>query len=507
VFLGEQNRRVLPRWRDFETTLRLGELRNLKPREAVSREDSEIVARRFFEWQHNPTIWHAADLLNSAFVIGNNESRREAVEFILHNRALAPPLLVSFAEQFTQQVGKVDAVHGEEELSKWLHVVRARLTDEPRNAIQWVELSRLYILRGESARALKAMTVAAALGPNSRFVVRCAARLFLHAHDTRKALSVIRNAAGSKRDPWLLAAEIAVASASQLPSTLARIGKLRNEDEALSMFERTELSSALATLELENGKTRHARQLFRRSMASPNENSAAQVEWANRQIGGLDIRDRALIDIQRPFEVNAHLSLVEGKWAAAIEHGANWLRDQPFSKWPAIFTSYVSSLVEEYARSINILQESLRLNPNDLMLRNNLAFALASDNRTDDAIKVLRTTDYEKATGMLGITLAATHGLVSFRMGAPDLGRQLYRLAIERASRLDIQKYCLMADLYLAREEVLARTSATRTAVEQALAKASKSTDKEVAVVAEQVRRLFEKFLSEGLSSYARQNQ
>jgi tetratricopeptide (TPR) repeat protein len=198
---------------------------------------------------------------------------------------------------------------------------------------------------------------------------------------------------------------------------------------------------------------------------------------------------------------------VEGKWAAAIEHGANWLRDQPFSKWPAIFTSYVSSLVEEYARSINILQESLRLNPNDLMLRNNLAFALASDNRTDDAIKVLRTTDYEKATGMLGITLAATHGLVSFRMGAPDLGRQLYRLAIERASRLDIQKYCLMADLYLAREEVLARTSATRTAVEQALAKASKSTDKEVAVVAEQVRRLFEKFLSEGLSSYARQNQ
>ena len=92
-------------------------------------------------------------------------------------------------------------------------------------------------------------------------------------------------------------------------------------------------------------------------------------------------------------------------------------------------------------------------------------------------------------------------------MGAPDFGRQLYRLAIERASRLGIQKYSLMADLYLAREEVLARTSVARTTVEQALTKASKSTDKEVAVVAEQVRRLFEKFASEGLSSYARQNQ
>jgi tetratricopeptide (TPR) repeat protein len=503
VFLEERNRRVLPRWRDFETTLRLGELNNLKPRDPVSTEDSGTVAQRALEWQHNPTIWHAADLLNSAFVIGDDERCKEAVEFILHNRALAPLALVNLAEQCVQPGSHADSVYGEEELPKMLHVIRTRLNNEPRNAIQWVELSRLYILLGENARALKAMTVAAALGPNSRFVVRCAARLFLHVHDARKALTVIRNAAGAKRDPWLLAAEIAVASASQSPSFLAKVGKLRNEDEKLSVFERTELSSALATLELESGKSRHARQLFRRSMASPNENSAAQVEWANRQIGGLDIADMALVDIPRPFEVNAQLSLVEGKWAAAIAHGANWLRDQPFSKRPAIFTSYVSSLVEEYARSIKILRESMRLNPNDSMLINNLAFALASDNRTDEAIEVLRTTNYEKATGMSGITLAATHGLVSFRKGAPDLGRQLYRLAIERASRLGIQKYCLMADLYLAREEVLARTSVSRTAVEQALAKASKSTDKDVNVIAEQVRRLFEKSVLDGLPSFA----
>lgn len=503
MFLEERNRRILPRWRDFETTLRLGELSNLKPRAPVSTEDSEIVSRRALEWQHNATIWHAADLLNSAFVIGNDDRSREVAEFILHNRALAPPPLVSLAEQFAQQGRHGHPVQGEEKLSKLVHVVRTRLNNEPRNAIQWAELSRLYILLGEGTRALKAMTVAAALGPNSRFVVRCAARLFLHAHDARKALSVIRNAAGAKKDPWLLAAEIAVASASRSPSLLARIGKVRNEDETLSRFERTELSSALATLELENGKSRIARQLFRGSMVSPNENSAAQVEWANRQIGGLEIGDRALVDIPRSFEVNAQRSLVEGKWAAAIAHGADWLRDQPFSKRPAIFTSYVSSLVEEYPRSIEILQESLRLNPNDSLLMNNLAFALASDNRADDAIEVLRTTDYEKETGISGITLAATHGLVSFRKGAPDLGRQLYRLAIERASRLGIQKYCLMADLYLAREEVLARTSVARIAVEQALTKASKSTDKDVTVIAEQVRRLFEKGVLDGLPSFA----
>ena len=233
-------------------------------------------------------------------------------------------------------------------------------------------------------------------------------------------------------------------------------------------------------------------------MAAPNENSAAQVEWANRQIGGLDITDVPLNEIPRSFEVTAHISLAEGNWTDAIAQGTNWLRDQPFSKRPAIFTSYVSSLVEDYARSIVILRESLKLNRDDSMLMNNLAFALASDNRTADAIEVLRATDYERASGMAGITLAATHGLVAFRTNAPDIGRQLYKLAIERANKLGNKKYSLMADLYLAREEVLARTSSAPAVIEQALAKASKSSEKEVAVIAEQVRKLFERSVSEG---------
>ena len=241
--------------------------------------------------ENSPTIWHAADFLNSAFVIGNEEECKEVAEFILSHRDAAPAPLVRLAERCARQVHKDNVARGEEQLSKLLHDVRVRLSDEPRNAIQWVELSRLYMLAGESARALKAMTVAAAAGPHSRFVVRCASRLFLHFHDAGRALSIIRNATGSKKDPWLLAAEIGVASASHSPSFLARIGKQRNDDETLTLFERTELSSALATLEMENGKSRHARQLFRRSMADPNENSAAQVEWANRQIGGLDMTD------------------------------------------------------------------------------------------------------------------------------------------------------------------------------------------------------------------------
>ena len=219
------------------------------------------------------------------------------------------------------------------------------------------------------------MTTAANLAPDSRFIVRSAARFFLHEHDAQTALKIIRRASGAKRDPWLLAAEIATASASRSAVFFAKIGANRNDDDNLPAFARTELSSALATLEMENGRTRRALQLFRKSLEGPNGNSVAQAEWASRKIGGLEI-DRELLELPKTFEVRANLNLVAGEWNSAIEDGLEWLRDQPFSKQPAVFTSYVASLVENYEKSITLLGASLNTNPDDPQLINNLAFRL-----------------------------------------------------------------------------------------------------------------------------------
>lgn len=496
MFLENRNRRVVPRWRDHKTTLALRELSNAKAKDPMSAEDTTALARRASEWHNNTTIWHAADLLSSAYVVGIPDHYMDAIDFILAHPESAPTPLVDLAKRAASPVGReladLHQVDEEEGIRRRIHNARVRLRDEPRNAILWVELSRMYMLVGESVRALRSMEVAAQLGADSRFVVRSAARLFLHERDSTRALQVIRRASGAKTDPWLLAAEIAVASASNSPPLLARAGRLRNDDTNLSEFERTELSSALATLELESGRDRKARQLFRRSLNAPNENSVAQVEWANRQIGGLEIQGN-LFDVPRSFEASAQICLSNGEWRGAIEYGENWLRDQPFSKSPAIFTSYVSSLIEEYGSSIEILRTSLKLNPSDPTLINNLAFALASSGEVAEATRILAGTDYKKSTGTRGITLSATHGLVFFRAGMPELGRELYQLAAERAAISGMQKYRLMADLYLAREELLAATSVANVTAKRALASAANSTDREVSVIADQVRRLCEK--------------
>lgn len=483
----------------------LRELSNAKEKAPISDDDTVALARRASEWRNNTTIWHAADLLSSAYVLGVPDHYMDAIDFILAHPESAPTPLVDLAKKAASPVEReladVHQVDEEEAIRRRIHDARARLRDEPRNAILWVELSRMYMLLGESVRALRSMEVAAQLGADSRFVVRSAARLFLHERDSSRALQVIRRASGAKTDPWLLAAEIAVASASNSPPLLARAGRLRNDDTDLSEFERTELSSALATLELESGRDRKARQLFRRSLSAPNENSVAQVEWANRQIGGLEIQGGNLFQVPRSFEASAQICLTNGEWRRAIEYGENWLRDQPFSKSPAMFTSYVSSLIEEYERSIGILRTSLKLNPGDPSLINNLAFALASNGEVAEATRILAGTDDKKSTGTRGITLSATHGLAFFRAGMPDLGRELYQLAIEKAAVSGMQKYRLMADLYLAREELLAATSVAAVTAKRALASAANSADHEVAVIADQVRRLCEEAIESGTRS------
>ena len=501
MFLNPQTRHIVPRWRDFRTTLALGELRNLTEPHSLSETNKDTLDRLIADWRNNPTVWHAGDLLSSAFVLGRTHDLQDVTDFVINNRKNSPRSLAALADEIRNPrpapVIEVNPIISEESLHKSVHGIRARLREEPRNAIQWVELARLYSVVGDLERGHRAMAVAAALGPDHRFVVRSAARFFLHEKEINKALKVIRTASGAKNDPWLLASEIAVASASSSPSLLAKEGRSRNEDDSLTLFERNELSSALATLDMENGKNRKARQLFRRALEAPNENSVAQVEWANRQIGGLEIEKPELFQLPRSFEANAQLSLVQGEWRSAIAQGIAWLNDQQFSKRPALFTSYVSSLVEDHDRSIEILRTSLRANPGDPMLINNLAFALASQNNLEEAIETLDTVDPENVSGLAAVTLTATQGLVLFRLGYPDKGRELYHRSRDRAGNLGAQSYRLMADLYLAREELIAGTPGCQVIAQRALANAAESIEKDVALIAEQVSKVLEKSRSQ----------
>jgi tetratricopeptide (TPR) repeat protein len=230
-----------------------------------------------------------------------------------------------------------------------------------------------------------------------------------------------------------------------------------------SPFEVTELASALGTLELNNSKSRDARKLFKKALIKPTENSVAQIEWASRRIAGLDFVEASQIQVPRNYEARAWENYTNGDWGTGLKESWNWFYDQPFSARPGHLGSYIASaILRDYSESERIIKQSLRTNPNDALLLNNLAFSYASAGRIQDAQQVMTLIeDVEpdsSSDGSLEVTIKATQGLLAFRMGDHNRGRTLYAAAIEESKKF-VRSFQALAALHYAREEIIANTS------------------------------------------------
>jgi tetratricopeptide (TPR) repeat protein len=326
----------------------------------------------------------------------------------------------------------------------------------PRTALLWSELARRYASLGQRDKADNAMHVALALAPEHRFVLRSAARLSVHLGDPERAHSLLSEAQSVRRDPWLLAAEIAIAPLAGRRSKLLKQGRRFLESAQFHPTSVSELASALATEAFMAGSARDARRLFVSSLASPTENAVAQAAWASRHGARVVVADELIEAVEGSFEARAQMLATSGDSQGAIENAWAWLAGESFAALPAVFGSHEAAIAQDYAEAIRFAQFGLVANPDDFFLRNNLAFALASCGDVDgsrEQLKHIRPSDLEEGERVF---LDATTGLIAFRSGELETGRTLYRQAIRNARDPATKA---IAAIVLAREEILARTT------------------------------------------------
>src|ERR1019366_3643439 len=177
-------RRMLPRWRDFVTTVSLGELGG-RPKEVSPQvEWLESLAEKQADWSHNRTPWHAADFVAASFVLGQSQLSADAATHLLHTSNLPSPVM-DLARKIVQDrleqiaIPEIDLLEGDS-LHREIHRLKLRTVQEARNAIVWVDLARAYTLAGERELARRGMRVSCAISPDNRFVLRSAARLLVH---------------------------------------------------------------------------------------------------------------------------------------------------------------------------------------------------------------------------------------------------------------------------------------------------------------------------------------
>ena len=297
TILDDKERNVIPRWRDFRTTIAVGELKSSRQFVTFSNHPKgDFLVSKLKDWQSNKSIPFAAEVIGTAYILGRQSEALEAAEFLIKQKEGVSDSLKAIAVSIINPDVKNEELFLDDDtdsvetkyLYQRIHDLRNRLKEEPRNSIVYVDLARAYTLLDENEKAVQVMNLALKLSPNNRFILRSAARLLLHTKDYNQAHKILRRAEITKYDSWLLAAEISVASAVNNPARFAKTGQRLLTENNLSPLEITELATALAMLEIDYGKSREARKLIQKAIISPTENSLAQIEWAARNKIKLD---------------------------------------------------------------------------------------------------------------------------------------------------------------------------------------------------------------------------
>lgn len=433
---NNEERHVIPRWRTFREALAVGELTPAKQALNQAITGTEFIAEKEASWRENHHVPFALDLISAAIILGSTPTAREAATFILqHSDPIAPTAmtlarsLLGIQERSSNQTtqDRVGTIHGIQRL-------KIKRIEQPKNAFVWMDLARLYITLGQIDAARQAIDISRALAPTERFVLRSTIRFLIHIKEVDEALHLVRSSPRTPWDPWLLAAEIAVSSVVKKNPRFTKLGKELLTSASIDPFHCSELASALATLEMYNGKQKHANRLFSNSLIKPTDNALAQVIWASKKagLGQVSAGAFALPHRNEALALNA-MNLL--KWEQVITESLLWAKDEPFSARPRLLSSSVAaSLLDQPKLAESIAREGLITNPRHPALINNVAFAMIMAGKPADALLFLNSTHIDKnITTANAVCLSATYGLAKYRTGDTVQGSQFYEAAIKTA--------------------------------------------------------------------------
>nr|WP_299068102.1 hypothetical protein [uncultured Allomuricauda sp.] len=470
-FFEEKNRLVIPNWRSFSNTSKIGELNGTQKIE-INKNFKPEIEDIVDGWVEHKTIGMAADLIGVAIVCNkqNDGNVKEAAKFIIANKELCNKELIDAAKSIIEKGKddgtKLDATELEsfQERSNLYFVyqrisnLKSSLRTNPKNPILWVEIARYYSIIGQNEQAERAILNAYYLSPDNRFVLRAMARFFAHIDKVPFVHDIIRKSLVTRYDPWVMATEISLASMRDRYSRFMKSGLNMVKSSDFHPFNIAELNSSLGTVEIQSS-LKKSRKLFNDSLISPNDNALAQAEWISHRERNLISVNPDNFKIQNDFEAKARDASEHGRWEDAVNYSKQWFLDMPFSRGAILFGSEIASNnLNNHDEAISLYRAGLTSHPNDHSMLNNIIYSSCLINRLEEAEHFMNRYREQYSDNSLHhkICFTATKGLYHFRKGYQDIGRDLYQQAIEMASEAGQKDLASIALVNYIREEIIA---------------------------------------------------
>jgi tetratricopeptide (TPR) repeat protein len=455
-----ERRLLVPRWRSFARTLAAGELNSSRSRAASTKKTDFQTDVRLARWIDRPNLVTAAEVVEAALGEAREGDAVEAARQVLRDHPTAMPMVRNQAATLLRRAGQVEEVKGfagsiePADAAGW----RASLRLYPYDAIGWIELAFHQVVNGHSGAAARSIAVALALAPHNRHVLRSAARFYLHRDEHERAHDMIVRSPISRRDPWLLSAEIALARAAERSSRLIKVGETVLKEGDFSALDLSELAGAIGTEYLIEGR-RGLRKMFLRSLEDPTASALAQGEWASREMGDDLVPNERIERVPEAFEALAFHRYREFRFAEIPDICDEWAKIDRFSVRPFEFGSTAAAHALDFERAAAMAKAGLKLRPMGAGLLNSLAFALGSLGDIEGAMAALHGLAPDKLSDLFRFVRAANVGLCAFRLGHTDDGIGEYRKAIEGLNKINAHVESASARAYLAREAAIAGLS------------------------------------------------
>ena len=309
-------------------------------------------------------------------------------------------------------------------------------------------------------KAKQYMDYAVYLAPHSRYIARCAARFYVHVRDFDKAKRVLIANGKVKSDPWVMSAEIAVESLMGRSSNYIQTGRKLVLSGNVSAYSSSELCFAICNEDRDYGKRKDARIMYEKGIIDPNDNSLAQAEFFAKEDSNINLDMSSFSRIAHKNEAETRKALSLGDYQAAFISSLKWMQDYRFEHRPIWFAFGIScDYLKRYDYAINIVKGFIKSNPKDPAAINNLIYALGLSDRIEEAEQELSKIDirqYQSETSTNSICLVATCGLIEYRKGNIESGREYYNMAISAANKQKDKKLAAKARLNMIREEIRA---------------------------------------------------
>ena len=478
-----ESRQVIPRWHTYPVARWLG-LAKATGETSPPRAPTQDFREKIQAWKNKPNPLYASDLVGSALVLNQVDSidAADAAHFILAHDRTSPSSVVELANAYLRQVNHkglpLPNIILPEQTAKFHEAIaslKGRVRAYPRNPILWMDLAFYYSAIGQKLSAEKAANVAISLNKENRYLLRSGSRFYMHMGLADQGLELIRRSESGRHDPWLIAAEIAISNTLGLAPKRINRGRELLTSSKIGKFHLSELASALGTLELANGAIKKGKRLFTLALEDPTENSLAQAAHLADVLGetASHIGSKHLAN---SFEAETSLKFYQDEdYRGALEAAKKWFAYQPFSSRPALSGSYIAAVtLDDHEEAVRITKMGLLSSPNDVMLRNNLAFSLASldhPSEAREALSHIKESDLKKRE--LAV-ITATKALVDFRSGNLTAARKLYADSIAGFKQVNDARAEIMARFFWVREERLANPNLPDHLLQEILKSAAK---------------------------------